>query len=46
MSSAQAKSYGLLLGSAAATAFALGVEHIGWIVGAALFVVRHDRGTQ
>ena len=43
MSSKQSRNYGLRLGLMAATAttmgFALGFEHIGWLVGAALFVM-------
>lgn len=50
MSSAQSRSYGILLGLAAATAtaagFALGIEHIGWIVGASLFVMRPNKEVQ
>ena len=44
MSSTQSRNYGLRLGLMAATAttigFALGFDHIGWLVGAALFVMR------
>jgi len=44
MSSKQSRNYGLRLVLMAATAttvgFALGFEHIDWIVGAALFVMR------
>lgn len=44
---AQARMYGLQLGLVAATAtavgFALGVQHIGWIAGAALLVSRPSR---
>lgn len=47
LSREQAGTYGLQLGLVAATAtalgFALGVQHIGWIVGAALLVSRPSR---
>ncbi len=43
-SNVQARNYGIKLGLTAAVStaigFALGVEHIGWIVGASLFVMR------
>lgn len=46
----QAHDYGLRLGLAAAVAagcgFALGVEHVGWIAGAALFVMRPNLQTE
>lgn len=48
MSVSQARNYGIRLGLAAATAtgigFISGVEHVGWITGATLFVMRpsHD----
>jgi len=50
MSSKQSRNYGLRLGLMAATAttmgFALGFEHIGWLVGAALFVMRPRKEVQ
>ena len=50
MSSKQSLNYGLRLGLMAATAttvgFALGFEHIGWLVGAALFVMRPRKDVQ
>jgi Fusaric acid resistance protein-like len=50
MNSIQARNYGIRLGSTAAIAtaigFALGIEHIGWIVGAGLFVMRPSQDIQ
>jgi len=50
MSPVLARSYGIRLGLVAATAtatgFLLGVEHIGWITGAALFVMRPSKEMQ
>lgn len=50
MSTAQARQYGLLLALTAATTAALGfathVEHVGWIVGAALLVMRPSKELQ
>ena len=49
-SSVQSRNYGLRLGLMAATAttmgFALGFDHIGWLVGAALFVMRPRKDIQ
>lgn len=50
MSRMQSRNYGIRLGLAAtlatATGFVLGVEHIGWIAGATLFVMRPDKEVQ
>lgn len=50
MNRVQWRNYGIRLGLAVATAtatgFALGVEHIGWIAGATLFVMRPDKEVQ
>lgn len=50
MSATQARQYGLLLARTAATTatlgFALRVEHVGWIVGAALLVMRPSKELQ
>jgi uncharacterized membrane protein YccC len=50
MSGAQARLYGVLLASTAATTATLGfathVEHVGWIVGAALLVMRPSQEMQ
>lgn len=50
MSEAQARQYGILLALTAATTATLGfashVEHVGWIVGAALLVVRPSKELQ
>ncbi|MDF0681574.1 MAG: hypothetical protein P0116_11485 [Candidatus Nitrosocosmicus sp.] len=47
MSGIQSRNYGLRLGLMAATAttmgFGLGFEHIGWLVGAALFAMDHAK---
>ncbi|SOD72478.1 fusaric acid resistance family protein [Jatrophihabitans sp. GAS493] len=50
MSADQARDYGVRLGLAGAVAagvgFALGTEHVGWIAGATLFVMRPSREMQ